>query len=137
LVCPIDSTPYRFSICSYVTPLCYSLPLTLVLATGTRLTAEGGGGFKLGDNGAFAIRGVDVLPFSNAYDGTFSDAKMAGVEIIQHGERRVTNGDVRLEPTPGQWDPIPVIVERKVDPATQRSRRSSSIRAEISATASS
>jgi len=32
--------------------------------------------------------------------------------------RTVTNGDIRLGPTPGQWDPLAKLVERNVDPAT-------------------
>jgi hypothetical protein len=32
--------------------------------------------------------------------------------------RTATNGDVRLMPTPGQWDEIGQLVDRKVDPAT-------------------
>lgn len=66
----------------------------------------------------FHKRGLDVLAFSNYYDGLFSDAKHAGVELIHHGVRTATNGDVRLSPTPEQWDPVALMVDRKVDPAT-------------------
>ena len=52
--------------------------------------------------------------FSNAYDGNFSDAKIAGVELIHHGVRTATNGDVRLSPTPEQWDPVPALKSRQV-----------------------
>lgn len=72
----------------------------------------------LGDAGYFEARGVNVLVFSNWYDGLFADAKHSGVELIQQGERIATNGDVRLSATPGQWDPIGRLVDRKVDPAT-------------------
>ena len=34
-----------------------------------------------------------------------------------HGKRLATNGDIRLDETPGQWQPIPKQLERKVDPA--------------------
>lgn len=71
----------------------------------------------LGDAGYFEARGVNVLVFSNWYDGLFADAKHSGVELIQQGERIATNGDVRLAATPGQWDPIGRLVDRKVDPA--------------------
>ena len=37
---------------------------------------------KLNDLGYFATRGLNVLAFSNWYDGLFSDAKIAGVELI-------------------------------------------------------
>ena len=64
--------------------------------------------------GCLSRRGLDVLVFNNWYDGAFSDAKIAGVELIHHGVRTATNGDVRLEPTPGQWDAIPTLTERKL-----------------------
>ncbi len=71
----------------------------------------------LNDRGYFETRGLNVLVFSNVYDGLFSDAKIAGVELIHHGVRTVTNGDVRLSATPGQWDPVPQLLERRVNPA--------------------
>lgn len=65
-------------------------------------------------DGYFCTQGLEVLVFNNFYDGNFSDAKISGVEIIQHGVRTATNGDVRLSPTPGQWDPVPVMTKRSV-----------------------
>ncbi|KPK85607.1 MAG: glycoside hydrolase [Bacteroides sp. SM23_62_1] len=65
----------------------------------------------------FEARGFDVLVFSNWYNGLFSDSKMSGIEFIHHEIRTATNGDVRLHPTPEQWDPIPEFIERKVDSA--------------------
>lgn len=73
---------------------------------------------KLNDKGYFETRGVNVLNFSNWYDGLFSDAKISGVELIHHGIRTATNGDVRMSPTPGQWDLIGLMVDRKVDAAS-------------------
>lgn len=70
---------------------------------------------KLNDLGYFETRGLNVLVFSNWYNDLFSDSKMSGVEIIHHGVRTATNGDVRLNPTPEQWDPIPLFVDRKVN----------------------
>ncbi|WP_199564710.1 glycoside hydrolase family 9 protein [Parvularcula marina] len=69
----------------------------------------------LTEAGYFSEPGLDVLVFSNWYDSLFSDAKISGVEIIHHGVRVVTNGDVRLSPTPGQWEPIGSFAERDVD----------------------
>ncbi|NIJ19884.1 hypothetical protein FHS95_001553 [Sphingomonas naasensis] len=73
---------------------------------------------RLNDSGYFEARGVNLLVFSNWYDGLFADAKISGVEIIQQGERTATNGDVRLSATPGQWDPIGRMVKRDVDAKT-------------------
>jgi hypothetical protein len=69
-------------------------------------------GLVLNDLGYFETRGLNVLVYSNFYDGNFSDAKVAGVEMIHHGVRTATNGDVRLSPTPGQWDPVPQLIRR-------------------------
>lgn len=66
----------------------------------------------------FEATGVNVLVFSNWYNGLFSDSKISGVELIHHGVRTATNGDVRLNDTPEQWDAIPELLERKVDRST-------------------
>jgi hypothetical protein len=68
----------------------------------------------------FEARGANVLVFSNWYSGLFSDSKLSGVEIIHHGVRTATNGDVRLSNTPEQWDPIPALQGRRVDRVAQR-----------------
>ena len=68
----------------------------------------------------FETPGVNVMAFSNWYNGLFSDSKISGIEVIHHGVRTVTNGDVRLNATPAQWDPIPTFVDRKVDKANNR-----------------
>lgn len=73
---------------------------------------------RLNQAGYFEDRGVNVLVFSNWYDGLFADSKISGVEIVQQGERTATNGDVRLSATPGQWDPIGRMVKREVDAKT-------------------
>ncbi|WP_372016547.1 glycoside hydrolase family 9 protein [Pseudoxanthomonas sp. 10H] len=75
-------------------------------------------GLRLDEAGYFSRPGLDVLAFSNTYDDNFSDSKIAGVELIHHGVRTATNGDVRLSPTPEQWDPVAVPVRREVDAAT-------------------
>jgi hypothetical protein len=72
----------------------------------------------LGKSGYYEGPGVNLLVFSNWYDGLFADAKISGVELIHQGIRTATNGDVRLSATPGQWDPIGRMVERKVDART-------------------
>ncbi len=70
---------------------------------------------QLNDSGYFEQRGLDVLAFSNEYNGMFFDEKTAGLELIHHGVRTATGGAVRVNPTPEQWDQIPKVVERKVD----------------------
>ncbi|MCW2365882.1 hypothetical protein M2341_001329 [Sphingobium sp. B7D2B] len=73
---------------------------------------------RLGDSGYFEAPAANVLVFSNWYDGLFADSKISGVEIIQQDRRIATNGDVRLSATPGQWDAIGRMIERKVDART-------------------
>jgi endoglucanase len=72
---------------------------------------------RLNGQDCFEAQGLSVLLFHNAYHGVFGDEKMSGVEIILHGERIATNGDLRLSPTPEQWDPIPQFKDRKRSPA--------------------
>jgi len=69
----------------------------------------------LNETGYFEAAGINYLVFDNWYNGPFGDEKMSGIEIIHHGVRTATNGDVRLEPTPAQWDAIPAFSERNVD----------------------
>jgi endoglucanase len=75
-------------------------------------------GLQLNDKGYLESRGLNVMVFSNEYNGMFFDEKTSGLEIILHGVRLSTGGAVRLSPTPEQWDQIPKLVDRKVDKAT-------------------
>jgi endoglucanase len=73
-----------------------------------------GNNLIINDSSYFESRGLNILVFSNYY-GLFNDEKHSGIEIIHHGIRTATNGDVRLNPTPEQWDPIPQFKDRKVN----------------------
>ncbi|HZK96774.1 MAG TPA: cellulase N-terminal Ig-like domain-containing protein, partial [Prolixibacteraceae bacterium] len=66
---------------------------------------------KLNDLGYFEIQGLNVMAFQDIYP----EGHQGGVGIIQNGERVATNGDLRLEATPGQWQPIPKQGKRIVD----------------------
>lgn len=70
---------------------------------------------QLNEKEYFETRGVNILVFSNWYNGLFDDSKMSGIELIHHGVRTATNGDIRLNATPEQWDAIPEFVDRTVD----------------------
>lgn len=74
----------------------------------------------LNDSNYFETRGLNYLVFSNKYDAMFDDSKVSAVEIIHHGLRTATNGDVRLNPAPGQWDKLPKFIDRTVDRAAKR-----------------
>jgi hypothetical protein len=70
---------------------------------------------QLNDLEYFETAGLNVLVFSNQYNGFFFDEKTAGIELIHHGVRTATGGAVRLQPTPEQWDLIPTMVDRNVE----------------------
>ena len=69
-------------------------------------------GFRLDANaGYFRNMGVDVMAFSDFYP----EGHQSGVTIIMHGSRVATNGDIRFEQTPGQWQPVPKLISRETD----------------------
>lgn len=70
---------------------------------------------RLNDSCYFERQGVNVLVFSNSFNGGFNDEKNSGIEIIQHGIRAIQGGAVRLNNTPEQWDLVPKMTFRKVD----------------------
>ncbi len=69
----------------------------------------------LNDLEYFERQGVNVLVFSNSFNGGFNDEKNSGIEIIHHGVRTVQGGAIRLNNTPEQWDLVPKMTDRKVD----------------------
>jgi hypothetical protein len=62
----------------------------------------------------FERGGVNVMAFQDIYP----EGHQGGVAVIMHGKRLATNGDIRLDETPGQWQPIPKQIDRKADPGT-------------------
>ncbi len=74
---------------------------------------------QLNDKEYFERQGVNVLVFSNSFNGGFNDEKNSGIEIIHHGVRTVQGGAIRLNNTPEQWDLVPKMTSRKVDKQNQ------------------
>ena len=69
-------------------------------------------GFVLNETlGYFTNVGVDIM----AFDDIYPEGHQSGVSLIMHGNRVATNGDIRFEPTPGQWQPVPKQGERKLN----------------------
>lgn len=66
----------------------------------------------------FEMPGLNVMVFYDIYP----EGHQGAIGIIQNGTRVATNGDIRLEPTPGQWQPIPVTGERQVIPGNNEIR---------------
>lgn len=63
--------------------------------------------------GYFNKAGVDVM----AFDDIYPSGHQSGVSVLMHGKRVATNGDVRFEQTPGQWQPTPKQLTREMDEA--------------------
>ena len=89
-----------------------TLFLILSLFTASMMSADD---LHLNDLGYFERQGVNVLVFSNSFNGGFNDEKNSGIEIIHHGVRTVQGGAVRLNNTPEQWDLVPKMTNRKID----------------------
>jgi endoglucanase len=87
--------------------------LLLSLFCGRSLMA---GDLKLNALDYLDTQGLSVLVYQNTFHPVFRDQKMGGVEIILHGERIATGGEVRLQPTPEQWDPVPLFAARQHGP---------------------
>ena len=68
----------------------------------------------LNESEYFEKQGVNVLVYSNLFNGGFNDEKNSGIEIIHHGVRTVQGGAVRLSSTPEQWDLVPATPSRTV-----------------------
>ena len=67
--------------------------------------------FQLNADGYFNAGGTDVMAFSDFYP----EGHQGGVCVIMNGKRIATNGDIRLEATPGQWQPVPKQLSRKAE----------------------
>jgi hypothetical protein len=65
----------------------------------------------INDQNYFELPGLNVMVFEDIYP----EGHQGGVGFIQHGVRVATNGDVRLELTPGQFQPIPKVGKRNID----------------------
>src|ERR1039457_1856712 len=65
-------------------------------------------------------QGFSVFLYDSTYHPVFVDQKNTAMEMILHGQRIATNGDVRLMPTPEQWDLVATLKGRQPDKASNR-----------------
>src|SRR5665213_3975233 len=72
------------------------------------------------DNGYLDTRGFSVILYQSTFHPVFVDQKNTAMELILHGQRIATNGDVRLMPTPEQWDLVATLKGRRADKANNR-----------------
>ena len=77
---------------------------SFLLITAAIATAVQAQDLQLNELEYFERQGVNVLVFSNTFNGGFNDEKNSGIEIIHHGVRTVQGGAIRLNKTPEQWD---------------------------------
>jgi endoglucanase len=92
-------------------PSCLALIMGLIGWAGAVQAQALPAGLRINSLDYFDAPGLSVLVFHNNYP----EGHQGGVEIIQHDERIATCGDLRLESTPGQWDPLPNPGNRTVD----------------------
>ncbi|MBN1155711.1 glycoside hydrolase family 9 protein [candidate division KSB1 bacterium] len=79
----------------------FVIMLITLMGSVVRLYAADETGLQLNEQDYFEMPGLNVLVYHN----TFSEGHQGGLEIIQHENRVATNGEIRLNPTPGQWQP--------------------------------
>lgn len=70
---------------------------------------------KVTDKNYLNTQGFSVFLYDSTYHPVFVDQKNTAMEMILHGERIATNGDVRLMPTPEQWDLVATLKGRHAD----------------------
>lgn len=104
------------SIASMVTRI-LSFLLTLILVpslSGADLSVT------VTDKDYLDTQGFSVFLYDSTYHPVFVDQKNTAMEMILHGQRIATNGDVRLMPTPEQWDLVATLKGRHADKANNR-----------------
>jgi hypothetical protein len=75
---------------------------------------------KVTDKIYLDTQGFSVFLYDSKYHPVFVDQKNTAMEMILHGQRIATNGDVRLMPTPEQWDLVATLKGRQADKANNR-----------------
>src|SRR3954468_3095413 len=75
---------------------------------------------KVTDKNYLDTQGFSVFLYDSTYHPVFVDQKNTAMEMILHGQRIATNGDVRLMPTPEQWDLVATLNGRQTDKENNR-----------------
>ena len=70
---------------------------------------------QVADNDYLSTQGFNVMLYDSTFHPVFVDEKNTAMQMILHGERIATNGDVRLMPTPEQWDLVAKFKGRHAD----------------------
>ena len=72
---------------------------------------------RVNDKNYLEAQGFSVFLYDSTYHPVFVDQKNTAMEMILHGQRIATNGDVRLMPTPEQWDLVASLKGRHAEKA--------------------
>lgn len=96
---------------SFIVAIC--LALSQLVTPAMRAQVGDGTALRINELEYLEMPGLDVMLAHDYYP----ESHQGGVGIIQNGVRVATNGDLRLEPTPGQWQPVPKVGRRMVDRA--------------------
>lgn len=91
------------------------LALSQLVPPASRAQAGNEAALRINELEYLEMPGLDVMLAHDYYP----ESHQGGVGVIQNGLRVATNGDLRLEPTPGQWQPVPKVGKRMVDRAAQ------------------
>src|SRR3954465_9211439 len=75
---------------------------------------------KVTEKNYLDAQGFSVFLYDSTYHPIFVDQKNTAMEMILHGQRIATNGDVRLMPTPEHWDLVATLKDRHADKGNNR-----------------
>ncbi len=101
---------------------CRALSAAAVLLAAVSSAAVFGADVKMQvvKNDYLSTQGFEVMLYDSTYHPVFVDQKDAAMQMILHDQRIATNGDVRLMPTPEQWDLVATLKGRHADAAHHR-----------------
>jgi len=80
----------------------------MIISTG--LTYLIGQDLKINKSEYFEKPGLNVIVLNDVYP----EGHQGGITIIQYGKRVAANGNLSLQPTPGQWQPYPRLLKKDV-----------------------
>src|SRR5580704_16852050 len=100
------------------------MPMRIVCTLLVLISASGLSGtdfsMRVNDKSYLDTQGFSVFLYDSTYHPVFVDQKNTAMEMIFHDQRIATNGDVRLMPTPEQWDLVATLKGRQADRANNR-----------------
>jgi hypothetical protein len=89
--------------------------ILIIFLISSSITAQSTGelkeNIKINESGYYELPSTNIMVFDDFYP----EGHQGGISVVMFGTRIAANGDVRLEPTPGQWAPVPKVGKRIVD----------------------